>query len=90
MDDKEIKGGLDFGEALSIIKLGNRVARAGWNAHHFLEISTAVFSEPRRQNESPFIYMIVGEEDKLMPGALVPWVASQTDLLATDWFQVEE
>ena len=32
----------------------------------------------------PYIYM------KTVQGDLVPWIASQTDMLADDWIEVEE
>lgn len=82
-----MEGGLDFGEALHLLKGGSKVARAGWNAHHHLELQVP---DEHSKMTRPYIFMTVGEEDKLMPGSRLPWVASQTDLLATDWFEVTE
>jgi len=68
-----------FSEALEKIKSGARMCRAGWNGkgmHIFLRDAV-----PDRQ-ELPFIMM------KTVDEKFVPWLASQTDLLAEDWFQV--
>jgi hypothetical protein len=33
----------------------------------------------------PYIFMTYPDDAKTTPGARVPWLASQTDLLAEDW-----
>lgn len=70
----------DFGYALDELNLGNKLSRHGWNGKGMyiaLQVPDAN-SKMRR----PYIYMVpVG-------GDLVPWVASQSDLLAEDWFVV--
>jgi hypothetical protein len=73
-------GAVDFGTALEELKRGGRVARLGWNGKGmWLAIqSPTKLSKMTR----PYIYM------KTVDGDLVPWVASQTDLLATDWQSV--
>jgi hypothetical protein len=40
-------------------------------------------------NTLPYIFMVVGVDTADMGGKRVPWVASQTDLLADDWFVAE-
>lgn len=75
-----ITGAVDFGAALEELKRGGRVARLGWNGKGMwiaLQAPTKL-SKMTRQ----YIYM------KTVSGDLVPWVASQTDLLATDWQSV--
>lgn len=75
-----ITGAVDFGAALEELKRGGRVARLGWNGKGMwiaLQPATKL-SKMTRQ----YIYM------KTVSGDLVPWVASQTDLLATDWQSV--
>jgi hypothetical protein len=68
---------VDFGAALVVLKSGGRISRSGWNGAG-MWVALAVpdeHSEMRR----PYLYMCpVG-------GELVPWVASQSDLLAEDW-----
>lgn len=69
--------GLNFGNALFCIKSGERAARAGWNGKGmYIELQNPTdLSKMTR----PYIFM------KTVDGQLVPWVASQTDLLAEDW-----
>lgn len=68
---------MDFGEALRALKSGARVARKGWNGKGmWLELQVPdLFSKMTL----PYIYM------KTADGGLVPWLASQTDMLAEDW-----
>ncbi len=72
--------GSTFGTALHRLKRGKRVARKGWNGKGmWLELQTPdAFSKM----DLPYIYMRTAQGD------LVPWLASQTDLLAEDWFLV--
>lgn len=72
----------DFGGALTALKEGKRVQRGGWNAHHVLGLQRP---DKHSANSLPYIYMVVGDDAIDMSGARVPWVASQTDLLAEDW-----
>lgn len=70
-----------FGGAIEALKLGHRVARAGWNGKGmYLELQ-----EPDENSKMtlPYIYMKTVSDD------LVPWLASQTDMLAEDWSIVE-
>ena len=74
---------LDFGEALAALKLGEHVSRAGWNG-------VGMWLELQRPDEHskmtlPYIYLNYPSGEKYPDGARVPWLASQTDLLAEDW-----
>ena len=71
---------MDFGEALKHLRMGGRVTRTGWNGkEQYLELQTPdAHSKMRR----PYIFI------SPVDGGLVPWVASQSDLLATDWESV--
>lgn len=71
---------MDFSEALKLIKDGKKVTRDGWNGKDmFIELQVPdVNSKMRRP------YIFVSPQDRF----LVPWVASQTDLLADDWRRV--
>ena len=69
---------LDFGEALKLLKDGKRVARRGWNGkgqYVYLRRATN-YDEP--------VLVIHTAQDKTQPG----WLASQSDMLATDWEMV--
>lgn len=62
--------------ALNLLLSGKAVTRLGWNAHHKLMLQ--VPDEDSKMTK-PYIYMITAKGD------IIPWVASQTDLLAIDW-----
>jgi hypothetical protein len=69
--------GMDFALALQCIKAGVKVQREGWNGKGMW----VGLQKPDRHSKMslPYIYMKTADEQ------LVPWLASQTDLLATDW-----
>ena len=73
---------LDFGGALSALREGKSVIRKGWNAHHKLGLQ---IPNEYSANTAPYIYMVIGNDAADMQGKRLPWVASHTDLLATDW-----
>jgi hypothetical protein len=83
---------LNFGGALDALKSGNKVARSGWNGKGmFLFLvpgSTfkvnrppllGIYPEGTEINYCPHIDMKTADEK------VVPWLASQTDVLAEDW-----
>lgn len=88
--------GMDFSDALKALKDGQKVTREGWNgpgqwvamSPGFQLSEERVFSEPIRH-----ALVAAGEPGDFLPylmlrtaqGAYVPWLASQTDLLANDW-----
>jgi len=69
----------DFQWALSEMKgtADQRVCRAGWNGKGMW----VALQRPDEHSKmtQPYLYM------KTAQGDLVPWLASQADLLATDW-----
>jgi hypothetical protein len=75
-----------FGGALSALQAGHKVARKGWNARHTLGLQVP---DENSANTLPYIFMVVGADAADMGSKRVPWVASQTDLLADDWFVAE-
>ncbi len=71
---------MNFGQAIELLKNGFSVARTGWNGKGMwlaLQVPDA-----NSKMGLPYIYM------RTAPGPLVPWLASQTDILAEDWVQV--
>jgi hypothetical protein len=69
--------GMNFGDALKCLKRGSRITRAGWNGKNmWLELQVP---DAHSKMTLPYIYMRTVQED------LVPWLASQTDILAEDW-----
>lgn len=70
-----------FSVALDNLKLGRLVSRIGWNGTGMWIALQA--PDTGSKMTRPYIYM------KTVNDELVPWVASQTDLLADDWYVVE-
>lgn len=68
---------MEIGWAVEALRNGNRITRAGWNGSgQYLELQ-----EPDDLSKMtlPYVYIVT------VQGNLVPWLASQTDLLADDW-----
>lgn len=71
---------MDFSTALQNLKNGKHVQRQGWNGKGmflFLIPANSVIVGERKL--APFIAIKDAQNN------LVPWLASQTDLLAEDW-----
>ena len=87
---------LNFGDALILLKSGQKVARLGWNGKGMFlflvpgstfKVSRApllgIYPEGTEINYCPHIDM------KTADGKVVPWLCSQTDALAEDWQVIE-
>ncbi|MBO2461157.1 DUF2829 domain-containing protein [Actinomadura violacea] len=86
---------MDFGEALAALRAGDRLTRDGWNGRGMFIVLQAGYPDGIAINANtaqatgieqgtvckfrPYLMM------RTVDGDFVPWVASQTDLLATDW-----
>lgn len=71
---------MTFSEALELIKDHKKLARKGWNgANMFVKLQVP---DEHSKMRRPYIYM------SPVDGDLVPWVASQSDILAEDWVVV--
>ena len=72
---------MNFGQAIQALKNGSKVSRNGWNGKNMwlaLQVPDA-----NSKMSLPYIYMFTAD------AKLVPWLASQTDVLAEDWGIVE-
>ncbi len=85
-----------FSGALIELKYGSRVARAGWNGKGMWlklipagswEIAPGVLDSKSENPCNPEPLPWIGM--KTADGHFVPWLASQTDILADDWLIVE-
>lgn len=77
---------MNFGQALEALKAGQKVSRSGWNGVGlWLELQVP---DSHSKMTLPYIFMSYPEMAKTTPGARVPWLASQTDMLAEDWEQL--
>ena len=80
---------LNFGEAIAALKSGKLVAREGWNGKGMwliLIVGEAVAQAiADRYGDGNAIPVLDAIYMKTATGELVPWLASQTDVLAEDW-----
>lgn len=86
---------MDFGKAIEAVKNGSKVARAGWNGKGmflFLVPGSVfqvnrppllgIYPEGHTITYQPHIDMKTADDQ------VVPWLASQSDVLAEDWVLV--
>jgi hypothetical protein len=86
---------MNFGDAITALKNGKRVQRKGWNGKRMFlyyvpegqypartDIAKAEWGENGLVPYQAYIAM------KTVQGTVVPWLASQTDMLAEDWKMV--
>ena len=91
-----ITDSMNFGLAVEAMRKGKKVARSGWNGKGMFVFlvpgSTfnvnrppllGIYPEGTEINYCPHIDMRTAD------GKIVPWLASQTDVLADDWNIVE-
>jgi hypothetical protein len=83
---------MDFGTTLILLKAGQRLARKGWNGKDMFIYYVPAASYPAQRGAAqawagkdamiPYgAYLAM----KTVDGTVVPWLASQTDILAEDW-----
>lgn len=70
----------DFGFALKALKGGSTVRRTGWNGKDL--IVKAQYPDAKSKMTLPYLYI------EYPDGKRCPWLASQTDIMAEDWFLV--
>lgn len=90
---------LSFGDAVAALKEGLRVARSGWNGKGMFLYYVPENKYPASRNEHGTMVGVF-EDDMVPYGAyiamktaqnnVVPWLASQTNVLAEDWQIVEQ
>ncbi|QVW08790.1 hypothetical protein CBW1004CProp1_gp39 [Phage CBW1004C-Prop1] len=77
---------MNFGQAIEALKQGEKVCRSGWNGRGIhLELQRP---DDHSKMTSPYIFIDTTGLQTENPGApksRVPWLASQTDMLAEDW-----
>ena len=77
---------VSFGAALQALKSGNRASRKGWNGKGiFIELQVP---DEHSKMTSPYIFIDttgLQTDNSDAPKSRVPWLASQTDMLANDW-----
>jgi hypothetical protein len=86
---------MNFGQAIEHLKNGQKVARSGWNGKDMFlflvpgstfKVNRApllgIYEEGTEVEYHAHIYM------KTAQGYVVPWLASQSDMLSDDWVLV--
>ena len=89
-------GPMDFSDALKGVKAGAKISRNGWNGKSMYVTYQKAYPEGIAINKNtaeatglpegthcvflPYLMM------KTADGSFVPWLASQTDILANDWY----
>jgi hypothetical protein len=86
---------MDFGKALEGLRLGVRMSRAGWNGKGMFVALRSGYPEGVRVDSGTAQALGVPEGETVRfreyltmwtaNAEVVPWVASQTDVLASDW-----
>jgi hypothetical protein len=77
---------MNFGQAIENLKKGKKCRRSGWNGKGIfiaLQIPTKL-----SKMSHPYIYIDttgLQTDNANAPKNLVPWLASQTDMLSDDW-----
>lgn len=82
---------MNFGTVLQGLKKGNRYARKGWNGkgQYIAYVCESVADKeikricPGSKRMLPWIGI------NTVDNSFVPWLASQTDMLADDWVKVK-
>lgn len=80
--------GCTFGHAIELLKSGHKLARKGWNGKgmYLTYVSPDQWQVDKYEshlNSLPWVGM------KTADGSFVPWLASQSDILAEDWVLAE-
>jgi hypothetical protein len=80
----------DFGYALRMLREGRKVRRRGWNGKGiFIELQ---LPDEFSKMTHPYIFIDttgLQTDNPDAPKDRVPWLASQTDMLAEDWEVIE-
>lgn len=84
---------MNFGQALEALKQGKRVSRSGWNGKGMWLVLIPGSTFKVEEGRPLAKHISIGTEVnyhahidmKTAQNTIVPWLASQTDVLAEDW-----
>lgn len=89
--------GMTFGLAIEAMRRGHNVARSGWNGKGiFIFIVKTAIGHPQQRKTGMKVSVDIATHIAIdttglltdnpdAPKSVVPWLASQTDILAEDW-----
>ena len=88
---------MNFGQAIEALKAGKKVCRSGWNGKGMWLVlvpgSTITVTEGRPLAKLFPVGEVVSYQPhidmKTAQNTVVPWLASQSDVLAEDWMILE-
>jgi hypothetical protein len=89
---------MTFGQAIEALKAGQKVARAGWNGKGMFLYHVPAAAYPAHRNPQGTMVGVFPNDMvpycayiamKTAQNNVVPWLASQTDVLAEDWSIIE-
>ena len=82
---------MNFGDAIEIIKKGGKVSRKGWNGkEQYIELATCVSYKTIDGNIVNVNHEQLGNNAIAFVGTSgiqLGWLASQADILASDWIE---
>ncbi len=85
---------MDFGKAIQLMKEGKRVQREGWNGkNQYIELATSISYKNTKGEIINVEHDAIGNNAIAFvgtSGVQLGWLASQADMLANDWKEVEE
>ena len=78
---------LSFGDALTALKSGHKVARSGWNGKGMYVLLVGCTHDPLYSRTVPVEEVSIEDFIAMYTatGTYNAWLASQTDILANDW-----
>ena len=86
---------MNFGQAIEELKNGKMVCRGGWNGKGMFLLYVASSNSTEAEEHPHCHYHNIKAEGlpwigmKTADNKFIPWLASQTDILAEDWGLVE-
>lgn len=87
----------NIGQAVKLMQNGSKLARKGWNGKDMFIYYVPAAAYPAQRNTSRTMEGIFPDDMvpyqeyiamKTAQGNVVPWLSSQSDLLANDWVEV--
>ena len=85
---------MDFGKAIQLMKERKRVQREGWNGkNQYIELATSISYKNTKGEIINVEHDAIGNNAIAFvgtSGVQLGWLASQADMLANDWKEVEE
>jgi hypothetical protein len=90
---KACDGGMTFGGAIELLKMGFKVARKGWNGkNQYIQLATGISYKAADGEIVNCEHDAIGNKAIAFvgtSGVQMGWLASQADMLADDWVVVK-